>query len=60
MGYSFAEVALSGNPPPPADHVTVLSVLVDAKLAFPARSCTAAAGMLATTVPAVVIPETLT
>src|SRR5215831_10367085 len=41
-------------------HVTVLSVLVEAVLVFPAVSLAAAVGIDATTVPAVVIPVTLT
>src|SRR3954453_18432857 len=38
--------------------VTMLSVLVDAALGFPAASAAAPAGMLATTVPVPVIPAT--
>ena len=39
---------------------TELSELVDAELSFPATSAAAAAGMLATTVPGLVIPVTVT
>ena len=41
-------------------NVTLLSVLVEAKLRFPARSVTALTGIDATTVPSPVIPVTLT
>ena len=41
-------------------YVTVLSVLVDTRLALPAASVAAPAGTLATTVPLPVIPDTAT
>ena len=41
-------------------YVTVLSVLVDARLALPAASVAAPAGTLTTTVPVPVIPDTAT
>src|SRR5262245_44793053 len=43
-----------------ASYVTVLSVLVDARLALLAASVAAPAGMLTTTVPLPVIPDTAT
>ena len=45
---------------PPALYATVLSVLVDPRLRLPAASVAAPAGTLATTLPAVVIPDTAT